>query len=224
MRIRTRHKLLKLLAGLAIVVFLASLWDMFLNDGELIIAVLGAYAVLLFLALLLYVGHKPTLDPREPIVAEELDARPVPVAGEPEEPAWPTEGEDEEPEDVTQIEEVPKPRAHVGTLDVGSTNHFKCPFCSNVFGVAASHRRRNDFRVNCPFCANSVRVPKRPKVTQGDLSEFSHASPSERRVFACAECGEQIQFTAPHGKPARSLHVMQCPNCKSRRVLPAETA
>lgn len=210
MRIRTRHKLFKIIIAVAIIVFLVSLYDMFLNEAEWQIYILLTYLVLAFFALVLYIGHKPDLNVEEPIITEQIAAR----------------GIDEAPPPVPQVEEeaievteVPKPRAYAAG-PVQGPHAFRCPFCSQVFGLEATHlRRSNDFRIACPYCANNIRIPRAPKVAAGDVGVVRHARESEQVLFTCTTCGEVLRFTAPRSRLERALHVNTCPNCRSPTVL-----
>lgn len=205
MRIRTRYTLFKGLMALGVLVFAASLYDMFANEADWQFYILAAYALLIVLALVLYIGHKPKIE--EDILTEQLPAdapQALPV---------------EEEIAAAEIVEIPKQRAYVPASSMGPGHHFRCPFCSNLFELAATHARRTkDFRMNCPYCANSIRVPARPKVAPGDLAAFRSAAPDERVHYACRNCGEVLQFTAPGSRLERALRVATCPQCSSRQV------
>lgn len=208
MRIRTRYKLFKAIMVAAVLVFALTLYDMFANEAGWQAPLLIAYVLLIALGLLLYVGYKPTL------------VEPGPL-GEPV--AEPVTGAVAEEEAVVELAEVPKRRA-VG-VRVEGPHAFRCPFCSQVFALEATHLdRTSDFRMNCPYCANNIRVPRRPKVAPGDLRPLAHAPTSERVLFTCNNCGEVLRFTAPDSRLERALTVSTCPNCRSPSVALAAPA
>ena len=211
MKIRTRHKLFKAIIAVAVVVFLFSLFDMFARDAEFQNYVLLAYIVLAILALILYIGHKPDLTEEEPIVAEELDATP---AGMEPSLALPIAEE----EAAIEVTELTKPRAYASG-PIQGPHAFRCPFCSQVFGLEATHlRRQNDFRIDCPYCANNIRIPRAPKIAPGNLKGVNRAKEDDRVLFTCTNCGEVLRFTAPESRLERSLNVRSCPNCRSGSV------
>jgi transcription elongation factor Elf1 len=206
-RIRTRHKLFRAIIGVAVLVFLASLFDMFLNDAAWMTYVLATYLVLAVLALVLYLGHKPVLPDEEPVPEGAVEPMPVPDPLAAEAAA--------QEEAVVEIEEVPK-RRPIGGVHVEGPHYFRCPFCSHAFALEATHlRRTHDFRMNCPYCANSIRVPRKPKVAPGNVRPLHHAAPGERVLFACTNCGEVLRFTAPQSRLERALSVTTCPQCRS---------
>jgi uncharacterized Zn-finger protein len=210
-RIRTRYKLFRAIIVVAIIVFLVSLYDMFGRDAEWQRYILLAYLVLAVLALILYIGHKPVLT-EEPIVSEELVA--TPEGGEPQVPLPVPEEEA-----VVEVSEVAKPRAYAAG-PVQGPHAFRCPYCSQVFGLEATHlRRSNDFRMDCPYCANNIRIPRAPKVAPGDLKRVKRAKHADRVLFTCGSCGEVLRFTAPQSRLERALSVRSCPNCRSPSVV-----
>lgn len=222
MRIRTRYKLFKIVILLAVVVFVVSLYDMFIAPSEqktdLQAYVLIAYAVLILVGLVLYIGRKPKLTQDEPIIAEELAAVPEGVEPEP----LPTL---EEQEEAVEIVEVPKPRQTVSSAGLGGPSTFRCPFCSNLFALEATHVHRDaDVRMTCPYCTNRIRIPRRPKVARGKTKGLRHVAPSDQVLYACNNCGEVLRFSAPGSQMERALLVQTCPNCKSRQMTLATAA
>lgn len=216
MRIRTRHKLFKLLMLLAVLNFAFSLYDNYQLEQEFQVPVLLAYGVLAVLALLLYLGYKPDLSPEEPVITEEVVARPAE-----EEPA-PELLEPETAYEAVEVEEVPKPKPATASGDLRGRHAFRCPFCSNTFALESTHAgRAKDFRMSCPFCANNIRIPHRPKVTKGDMRALSSAPPSERVLYACRNCGEVLRFTAPGSRLRQAFSIVTCPHCESRHLVPA---
>jgi len=134
-----------------------------------------------------------------PVAAAEAAPEPVPMLAE----------------EAVELEEVPKRRPLVAA-DVQGPQAFRCPFCSQVFGLEATHLdRSNDFRMNCPYCANNIRVPRAPKVAAGDLQGVKDARLEDRVLYACSNCGEVLRFTAPGSRLERALSVSTCPNCRS---------
>lgn len=209
MRIRTRYTLFKAVAAVAILTFLFSLWDIFANHSNLFIPVVAAYLGLFVLAVLLYAGHKPVLD-EEGLETELVRAAP--------------EGAPAEAASIEAIEvvEVPKSRPRLPSINVAGPHHFKCPFCSHLFSLELTHlRERHDFRINCPFCANNIRIPRQPRVTAQPLDELRAAAPSDRALFTCTHCGEVLRITAPGSQWDRLLHVQVCPRCQRTGVVPA---
>lgn len=194
MKIRTRYTLFKILLGLAVFTFLVSLWDIFGNQSDLFEEIMIGYVVLAVLALVLYIGHKPDLD-EEPVVL----AAPEPV---PE-------------QDV--VGEVGAP-----ALDVKGPHHFRCPFCSNIFALELTHlQKRHETRMDCPFCANTIRIPARPKLSPGEPVAMGSVSAMEQAVFVCANCGEVLRYSAPGQRAEDRARVHTCPHCGSDRVDPA---
>lgn len=195
MKIRTRYKLFRIIIGIGIVVFLASLYDIFLNKSAWFIYVMIAYVVLAIFALILYLGYKPRLD--EPVVAE-----PAPVV----------------PQDV--VTEVPPPEPR--RLNVQGPHHFRCPFCANVFALELTHlRKEHELRMDCPFCANTIRVPRRPKLSPGAPVRMDRISKDEQALFICENCGEELRYSAPGQRAEARARVHTCPHCGSQRVDPA---
>lgn len=213
MRIRTRYKWFRILILAAILAFLFSLYDIFANDSHLFIPVMGAYLVLFVAGLLLYLGHKPILD-EEGLQTEVVTARPE---GEPA----PTPPEEEE--EAVEVVEVPKPaRPRVPHLNVAGPHFFKCPFCSNLFAFEMTHLGgRKAFRMNCPYCANSIRIPRQPKVATQKVEGLWHPTPEAQALMTCTRCGEVLRITAPGSQWERLLHVQACPHCARTGVVPA---
>lgn len=211
MRIRTRHRLFKVLVALAVIVFAGTLYDMFVNDSGWQIYFLLGYGVLLLAALLLYVGRKPVLP--DDLVSEVATAAPEPVA-----PAGqPTE-------EAAEVRPDP-PRRALGHAAMGGPHHFACPFCSHRFGLQATHvRRLADFRLDCPYCGNSIRIPRRPRVTSAPLDDLEAAAPPDRVHFACERCGEVLRLTAPGARSDRPPTVSNCPHCQNATVVLAAAA
>ena len=203
MRIRTRYKLFKIIAALAVVVFVASLYDMFQNASEWFVPIMVAYVVLALGALLLYIGYKPDLDEEEgePVLSGPVVvAAPEPIAAQ----------------DV--VEEVPRPR----NVNVAGAHHFRCPFCSNVFALELTHlRKEHELRMDCPFCANTIRIPRNPKLSPGQAVDLTAIGPSEQALFVCEACGEFLRYTAPGQRAEDRARVHTCPHCGSERVDPA---
>lgn len=217
MKIRTRHKLLKAIMVLAVLTFLVSLYDMFYNDASWEAILLITYVVLAFLALLLYIGFKPSLEKDEPIVTEELRAEPAGV--DPLPAPLPVD----EPLVAEEIVEIPRRHTTAGPLEGPHT--FKCPFCSNTFALEASHiQRKADFRMNCPFCGNDVKIPQTPHLTRARGVDVRHARTSEKALYTCSSCGEVLRVTAPGSLLERFLNIRACPNCNSRQMVPATPA
>ena len=197
MRIRTRYKWFKILIALAIVTFIISLYDMFANQSDWFVYVMIVYLVLAIIALILYIGHKPT-----------LEDEPTPVLAEPE----PTPV----PQDV--VEEVTPPME----LQVQGPHHFRCPFCANIFALELTHlQKQHELRMDCPFCANTIRIPRRPKLAAGQPVEMSGIGPREQAIFACENCGEALRYSAPGQRAEERARVYTCPHCGSTRVGPA---
>lgn len=211
MRIRTRYRVFRLVILVALLAFAFSLWDLLANDSGFFIPVMIAYAALFLLGLLLYLGHKPVLDDTV-MAAEFIEATPE---GKPAEPT-------PEPEEVIEVVELAKTRPHIASVNVSGPHHFKCPFCSHLFSMELTHLRgRKDFWMNCPYCANNIRIPRQPRLATGKLDAVSNAAPGEKALFTCTRCGEVLRFTAPGGRLDRFLHVQACPNCKHSPVVPA---
>jgi len=196
LKIRTRYKLFKVIIALAVVTFLVSLWDIFGNKSDLFEEIMIAYIVLAVLALILYIGHKPDLDEEEPIVV----ATPEPM-----------------PDQDVVAEVTPAP-----ALDIQGPHHFRCPFCSNIFALELTHlQKRHETRMDCPFCANTIRIPSRPKLAPGEPVAMESISSAEQAVFVCGNCGEVIRYSAPGQRPEDRARVHSCPHCGSDRVNPA---
>lgn len=216
MKIRTRYTLFKAIIVVAILVFLATLYDMFQNASEWIAIMFLLYAVLAVFALLLYIGWKPNLDEEEAVVSEVIRAEPEPpaavaVAPPPghEEPLW-----------ADEIVEVPRRRTPWANLQ--GPHHFKCPLCANVFALEASHiQRKSDFRLNCPYCGNDVKIPHLPHMTRAKRADVAHARADEKGMYTCTSCGEIVRVTAPGSALERLLNIKACPNCSSRQMTPA---
>lgn len=199
MKIRTRYTLFKIIIALAVVIFLVSLWDIFVNESDLFEEIMLGYIVLAVAALILYLGHKPDLDEEEPIVLAEPEPMPA--------------------QDVVAEIAPPQP------LDVKGPHNFRCPFCSNVFALELTHlQKRHETRMDCPFCANTIRIPSRPKLAAGNPVEMNSVSAAEQAVFVCGNCGEVLRYSAPGQRPEDRLRVHTCPHCGSDRVDPAAGA
>ncbi|HLE48122.1 MAG TPA: hypothetical protein VI818_07485 [Candidatus Thermoplasmatota archaeon] len=199
MRIRTRYTLFKVIAALAVLVFVASLYDMFQNASEWFIPIMVAYVVLALFALLLYLGYKPDLEEE---AAQAMVAAPEPIS----------------PQDV--VEEVAPPP----TLDVkvSGAHHFRCPFCSNTFALELTHLRKvHELRMDCPFCSNTIRIPRNPKLSPGLPVDLSSPAPAEQALFVCENCGEFLRYTAPGQRAEDRARVHTCPHCGSEQVDPA---
>lgn len=223
-RIRTRYKLFKAIIAVAVIVFLATLYDMFFNDSAWRDGLLIGYVALGVVALLLYIGHKPDLD--EPVAvalpAVEPEPEPVPAIVEPPPPVEPPPIETPifaEPEPVAMIEEVPRSQRVVGAVDVQGPHNFRCPFCVSTFALEATHiNRRSDFRMDCPYCGRSIRIPRDPRIAKGEPVHVEEAAPQDRGLYTCSTCGEVLRFTAPHKPDDRRYGVRTCPNCESPQV------
>lgn len=195
MRIRTRYKLFRIIIGVGILVFVASLYDIFANKSEWFVYVMIGYAVLAVLALILYLGYKPDLT-EAPVVVEP---EPLP------------------PQDV--VTEVPPPEPR--RLNVQGPHHFRCPFCANVFALELTHlRKEHELRMDCPFCANTIRVPRTPKLSPGLPVRMDRITPPEQALFICENCGEELRYSAPGQRAEARARVHTCPHCGSARVDP----
>lgn len=195
MRIRTRYTLFKGIIALAVVTFLVSLYDIFARDSEWFFIVMAVYAVLALFALVLYIGHKPRLE------GEPTPVEPVPVVPD---------------QDVVAEVEPARP------LAVEGPHHFRCPFCSNIFALELTHlQKKYELRMDCPFCANTIRIPARPKLAPGLPIQMDAVSPPEQAVFVCFNCGEMLRYSAPGQRAEDHARVRSCPHCGSDQVGPA---
>jgi Zn finger protein HypA/HybF involved in hydrogenase expression len=191
LRIRTRYKLFRIILVLSIITFILSLYDIFANASAWFIPVMIVYIVLAIFALILYIGHKPQLD-------EEILAAPEPMP----------------PQDVAA--EVAR------GVNVQGPHHFRCPFCANIFALELTHlRKEHELRMDCPFCSNTIRIPRRPKLAAGQPVRLDLATPDEQALFTCENCGEVLRYTAPGQHPTDHVRVHTCPHCGSERVDPA---
>lgn len=193
MKIRTRHRLFKIIIAVAIVTFVLSLYDIFVNQSGWFIPVMAVYVVLAVAALVLYVGRKPQLE--ETVVAAP---------------------DEETPQDLA-VETTPR-----SEVSVRGPHHFRCPFCSQVFALELTNlRKQHELKMDCPYCANTIRVPRSPKLVPGSLVPMEEIQPADQAVFACASCGENLRFSAPGTAPEPRVHVYTCPHCGSNQVQPA---
>jgi DNA-directed RNA polymerase subunit RPC12/RpoP len=229
MRIRTRHKLFKLLILLAVVNYLVFLYDVLLNESEFFVYVMIGFLAILFFVLLLYIGVKPDLDD-EPELLETVTAEPE--ADEMEDSLFAAPAEEEPPmaeptpepilEEAPEVVEIPKPHANVDAANMRGPHHYRCPFCSHVFGVEATHlRNRRELRVSCPYCANHIRIPAKPKVVVGEVPR-GRVEDKDRVAYSCSNCGEVLRITAPQSSIRRRLIVQACSHCGSTRLTRAE--
>jgi DNA-directed RNA polymerase subunit RPC12/RpoP len=226
-RIRTRHSLFKALIVVGVVTYLVFLYDILLNESAWFIYVMIAFLALIVLALVLYLGRKPDVAeeteaeyavealPEEP-AEEAVEAEPVPWPGYEAEPAPAPEPEPDETVEI--VEEIPKPRTPVPATAIHGPHHYRCPFCSRVFSMEATHLTgRMELRLSCPFCRNRIRVPSQPRMVVGHVPSMP-ATQHEQAAFTCNECGEVLRFTAAASAIQRMLHVQNCPNCGNARL------
>lgn len=217
MRIRTRHKLFKILITLAVLNYLLFLYDVLFNNSELFIWVMIGFVVLILLTLLLYIGVKPELEPGDVVARETVEAEPeaqeIPEMPEPQ-PALPPPT----PDEAVQVVEIPKPHAQVDPSRIRGPHHYRCPFCSHVFSMEATHlQRRQELRITCPYCANHVRVPAAARIVVGEVPR-GWVPDTDRVAYQCQNCAEVLRFSAPASGIKRHLQIQTCPHCGSSRL------
>jgi transcription elongation factor Elf1 len=217
-RIRTRHKLLKLLIALAVVNYVVFLFDILFNASDLFIWVMLGFVVLIILTLLLYLGVKPTLEEGDIVAADEVLAE----AEEPV-PAFPPEVPAPDPlppptrDEVVEVVEIPRRRPEVSAASMRGPHHYRCPFCSHVFSMEATHlKNRRDIRMSCPYCSNHVRIPPRARIVVGAIPR-GRVADKDRAAYRCAKCGEVRRVSAP-ASTARRMVMQGCANCGSSRL------
>lgn len=218
MRIRTRHTLFKVLIALGVLTYLVFLYDILLNDSAWFVYVMGAFVVLILLTLLLYLGVKPDVEPGDIMAAETVEAEPeadeLPETEAEPQPQLPPPT----PDEAVEVVEIPKQREHVDPSRIRGPHHYRCPFCSRVFSMEATHLdRRRDLRVSCPYCANHIRIPSAARIVVGDVPR-GWVPDSDQIAFHCQNCGEVMRFSAPASGIRRRLNVQTCPHCGSGRL------
>ncbi len=216
MRIRTRHTLFKVLIAAAVLAYLAFLYDIILNDSAWFIYVMGAFVVLILLTLLLYIGVKPDVEPGDILAAETVEAEPE--AEELPEPEPQVELPPPTPDEAVEVVEIPKPHAQVDPSRIRGPHHYRCPYCSHVFSMEATHLdRRRELRVSCPYCSNHIRIPAAARIVVGEVPH-GWVPDTDRMAYQCQNCGEVMRFSAPASGIKRRLNVQTCPHCGSGRL------
>lgn len=153
MKIRTRHRLFKIIIGVAIATFVLSLYDIFAHQSGWFIPVMAVYVLLAVAALILYIGRKPQLEEETVVAAPEAEA----------------------PQDLA-VETTPRSQ-----VAVQGPHHFRCPFCSQVFALELTNlRKEHEMKMDCPYCANTIRVPRSPKFVPGSLVPMDDVRPTDQ--------------------------------------------